>query len=179
MARPLVPVREAVDIWPKYNGTPIGELLNYHNLGATERHHVRPELLIGTCMDYQIHLRIPPRFAYVIRTGGANLRVLEFQLSYAVAVGGVRAVCLVGHDQCSMVDLAERREEFVSGLVARAGWKRGVAEEHFDSLSRWFDVGDPVDFACAQQMALEQRYPRLLIATMMYNVDDGMLYQVD
>ena len=39
------------------------------------------------CMDNRKHLHIPDNFAFIIRSGGANLRYSEFKVSYAIAVG--------------------------------------------------------------------------------------------
>lgn len=123
----------ALDNLPSaYRDSAISDLLAYHNLGMAYRHRPssQAKLLVGMCMDYRKRLRIPEDFAYVIRTAGANFRGLEFQISFAVGVGGVRAIAVVGHDQCRMNDLAAQRDAFVSGLI-KAGWERHVAELHF------------------------------------------------
>jgi len=65
------------------------------------------------CMDNRKHLHMPDNFAFIIRTGGANLRYSEFKVSYAIAVGGVRHIALIGHSKCGMVNLAARKEAFV------------------------------------------------------------------
>ena len=46
-------------------------------------------LLVGMCMDNRRHVYIPDNFAFIIRSGGANLRCSEFKVSYAIAVGQV------------------------------------------------------------------------------------------
>ena len=40
------------------------------------------------------------------------MRYSEFKVSYAIAVGGVRAIALMGHTNCGMSNLAGRREMF-------------------------------------------------------------------
>ena len=92
----LIPVRNQSDILPALRGTPIETLLAYQNLGVPHTSHERAELLIGMCMDNRKHLRIPENFAFIIRAGGGNLRYSEFKVSYAIAIGGVSAIALLG-----------------------------------------------------------------------------------
>src|SRR3990172_12017707 len=113
----LHPVSKQDDIFPEYRGTPIGLLLEYHNLNHKLDAHTQAQLLIGMCMDNRKHLRIPDNFAYIIRAGGANLRYSEFKISYAIGVGGVKSIALIGHNKCGMVNLVSRRETFINGLV--------------------------------------------------------------
>ena len=171
-------VRTCNDILPEYRGTPIEDLFVYHNLGASFQRHARAELLIGTCMDSRIWLRIPPDFAYVMRVGGANLRDLEFQISLAIALCGVSAVCLIGHDDCAMTGIKARQDAFVRGLVENAGWNRRHAQSHFKSHAR-FEVGDAIGFVRAEALRLSQLYPRVVVAPLFYSVVDRALYQVD
>src|SRR3989338_8885837 len=126
----LIPVRKILDIPPKYRGTPIGRLLEYQNLDRPIKPYSHAQLLIGMCMDSRKLLHIPDNFAFVLRTGGANLRYSEFKVSYAIAVGGVSHIALIGHNNCGMVNLISRKNEFVNGLVEKAGWSKEQAEEH-------------------------------------------------
>src|SRR5579871_2178318 len=119
-------VSKPSDIPSKYQNTPIGLLLEYHNLNKPFESYSRAQLLIGMCMDNRKHLRIPDNFSYIIRTGGANLRFSEFKVSYAIAVGGAQAIALIGHTNCGMVDLESQREQFLKGMVDNAGWERSV-----------------------------------------------------
>src|SRR5690606_39208401 len=68
-------------IFPRYRGTPIGRLLEYHNLQRSYDAYTQAELLIGMCMDNRKHLSIPDNFAYILRAGGANMRPAEFKVS--------------------------------------------------------------------------------------------------
>jgi carbonic anhydrase len=180
MDETLISVRTENDILPANASGPVGKLLRYHNLDAAFEEHERAELLIGMCMDHRKHLRIPPRFAYVLRAGGANvLRPLEFHVSYAVAVGGIAAICLIGHDDCGMADLASRREAFIGGLVERAGWGRSDAGQHFDQLAPRFEIYDPKIFLREQVRKMRKRYPRIAVGALFYRVEDGLLYQMD
>ncbi len=62
-------------------------------------------------MDNRKQLNIPNNFAYILRTGGGNLRYSEFKISYAIAVGGVKALALIGHNRCGMVNLMNKRKD--------------------------------------------------------------------
>ena len=70
----LITVASKEDILPQYRQTPIGLLLEYHNLGRKLDVYANANLLIGMCMDNRKHLHIPDNFAFIIRTGGAILR---------------------------------------------------------------------------------------------------------
>ncbi len=172
----LVSITSTDDIFPQYRGTPIGRLLEYHNLGRELDPHTNAELLIGMCMDNRKHLHIPDNFAFIIRTGGANLRYSEFKVSYAIAVGGVRAIALIGHTQCGMVNLIARKEQFIQGLVKDAGWEKQAADEHFSQFAPMFEIGNEVDFIMSEVKRLRLRYPKILIAPLLYRVEDNRLY---
>jgi carbonic anhydrase len=83
----LISINSIEDILPEYRKTPIGLLLEYHNLNRPFNTYDKAELLVGMCMDNRKHLNIPDNFAFIIRAGGANLRYSEFKVSYAIAVG--------------------------------------------------------------------------------------------
>jgi carbonic anhydrase len=65
----------------------------------------------------------------LISINGANLRYSEFKVSYAIGVGKVEHISLIGHNNCGMVNLVSRKDEFIDGLVNIAGWERDRAEE--------------------------------------------------
>ncbi len=174
----IVPVNDQSDILPVYHGTAVGDLLAYHNLGAPHRRHTETDLLIGMCMDHRLQLRIPANFAFVLRCAGANLGMLEFDLSFAIAVGGVRSVCLIGHNGCRMVDVASKREAFVTGLIDNAGWDREKAEKHFDSHSARYGFGDVVDFVWLEAQRLREMYPGITVAPLVYMLGDRSVRQI-
>ncbi|MFZ1256820.1 MAG: carbonic anhydrase, partial [Saprospiraceae bacterium] len=130
MSADLIKIDRIECIPEEYKNTPIGELLAYHNLGKTYQQYQQAQLLIGMCMDNRKHLSIPDNFAYIIRSGGANLRYSEFRVSYAIAVGNVRHLVLIGHNNCGMVNLMARKDLFIQGLITNAGWTREEAEDH-------------------------------------------------
>lgn len=175
----LIPVRGPDDIFPQYRETPIARLLEYHNLDYPFQTYTRAEMLIGMCMDNRKHLRIPDNFSYIIRAGGANLRFSEFKVSYAIAVGGAKAIALIGHNNCGMVNLAARKDLFIENLVANAGWTHEHAEEHFNSFAPLFEIGNEIDFVVSESRRLRSRYPKILVCPMLYRVEDNLLYLID
>ncbi len=175
----LLPIESAADILLPYRDTPVGLLLEYHNLNRPYGNYSAAQLLIGMCMDHRKHLHIPDNFAYIIRTGGANLRYSEFKVSYAIAVGGVRSIALIGHTQCGMVNLVARKDQFVRGLAGAAGWTAEMAEEHFFHFAPMFEIGNEVDFILSEVKRLRLRYPKIQIAPLMYRVEDNRLYQIE
>ncbi len=176
---PLIPINNKKDIPPPYRGTPIELLLEYHNLQCPFAPYSQAELLIGMCMDNRKHLHIPDNFAYIIRAGGANLRYSEFKVSYAIAVGGISCIALIGHSQCGMVNLVARKELFIQGLVERGGWDKEQAEEHFMNYAPMFEIGNEVDFVLSEVGRLRARYPRALVAPMLYKIEDNRLYLIE
>jgi carbonic anhydrase len=175
----LIPVCQYSDILPAYRNTPIGDLLEYHNLQVPARRYERAELLLGMCMDNRKMLRLPENFAYVLRTGGANLRRIEFKVSFAIAIGGVRTIGLVGHDECGMVNLRARREGFVAGLVKNGGWVRETAEAYFDRYASDYEIEDSAEFVLIEAKRLRERFPGVCVAPLFYQVGNGLLYQLE
>ena len=173
----LLPVLSMDDILLEHRDSPIGLLLEYHNLNREYEPYTQAQLLIGMCMDNRKHLHIPDNFAYIIRAGGANLRYSEFKVSYAIAVGGVRSIALIGHNQCGMVNLVARRESFIKGLVENAGWEQDLAEQHFMNYAPMFEIGNEIDFVLSEAKRLRTRYPKVQVAPLLYKVEDNLLYQ--
>ena len=170
-----VDVASEFDIPERWRATPIGALLRYHDLGAPLPPRAdKPELLIGMCMDSRKHLRIPDNYAFILRTGGANMRLSEFRVSYAIAVGGVRAIALIGHTNCGMSGLIDRRAPFVDGLVD-AGWDRAAAEKHFDEHAPKHEIGPEGEFVRAETKRLRALYPKVEVAPMIYRVEDNRI----
>ncbi len=174
----LIPIKAKSDILPAYRNTPIETLLNYQNLNAPHAVYEKAELLIGMCMDNRKHLRLPENFAFIIRAGGGNLRYSEFKVSYAVAIGGVTTIALLAHTNCGMVNLMGRREQFIAGLVEKAGWDQEWAEAHFMHFAPMFEIGSEVDFVLSEAKRLRLRYPKILVAPLLYRVEDSQLYQL-
>jgi len=156
----LLSINSKDDILPEYQQTPIGLLLEYHNLDKPHQTYDKAELLVGMCMDNRKHLHMPDNFAFIIRSGGANLRYSEFKVSFAVAIGQVRHIALIGHNHCGMVNLISRKEEFINGLV-ETGWEKERAEEHFTHYEPMYEIGSETDFILSETKRLRYRYPNI------------------
>lgn len=172
----LIDISKADDIFSKYLQTPIGLLLEYHNLDRPLDNYLSAQLLVGMCMDNRKHLRIPDNFSFIIRTGGANLRYSEFKISYAISVGGIQHIAIIGHNNCGMVNLKSRKDLFVKGLVEKAGWDKNEAEDHFAHFAPKFEIGNEIDFVLSEAKRLRLMYPKICIAPMLYKVENNKLY---
>lgn len=175
----LISVNSKSDILAEYLQTPIGLLFEYHNLNRSFDFCEKAQILVGMCMDNRKHLHIPDNFAYIIRTGGANLRYSEFKISYAVAVGQVNHIALIGHNNCGMVNLIAHRKEFIDGLVVTGGWEKAKAEEHFMHYAPMFEIGNETDFILSETKRLRLIYPKVTIAPLFYLVGDNNLYFIN
>lgn len=171
----LIVINSASDIPSKYQNTPIGRLAEYQN-------HLRPhdtyssaQILVGMCMDNRKALDVPENFAYILRTGGANMRASGFKISYAISVGGVRHIAIAGHNHCGMVNLMQRKEAFIKGLVEGAGWDREKAENHFLNLVPMFEIGNEIDFVLSEVRRLRAEYPKITIAPLIYRIESNNL----
>ena len=171
----LIKITSSEQIPADYRDTPIGSLIEYQNLSRTFDSYRSAQLLIGMCMDNRKQMRIPENFAYIIRTGGANLRYSEFKVSYAIAVGNVRHIALIAHDQCGMVNLVSKKEKFIEGLCTNAGWERERAEEHFLNYAPIFEIDNEIDFVVSEAKRLSVKYPKIQVAPLFYSLNDNML----
>jgi carbonic anhydrase len=174
----LIPVVREEDILPELAATPVGDLLRYHNLNAPQREYSQAELLVIMCMDSRKKLRIPDNFAFVLRSGGANIRRSEFKVSFAVGVGEICAIAVIGHSDCRMVGLRQRRREFISGLVTNGGWNEQEAAAEFDRYVDEFHIDDAVAFAVQEAARLRTRYPKVMVVPLFYTVADNVLHQI-
>lgn len=175
----LIDIIKADDISQEYRHTPIGLLLEFHNLNRPLDVYTQAQLLIGMCMDNRKHLHIPDNFAFIIRAGGANLRYSEFKVSYAIAVGGVKYIALIGHNNCGMVNLISRKDEFINGLMDKAGWDRELAEDHFMCFAPIFETGNEIDFIISEAKRLRLRYPKITTVPLYYKIDNNRLYLIN
>lgn len=177
----LAPVRNEADILPAWRGTPVADLLRFQNLtpgAAAAGKYPRPALLIATCLEMGAALRVPDGFAISLHTAAASLKRDPFKVSWAIGVAGVTAIAIVGHDDCRLVELRNHREQFVVQMIEAAGWERPAAEQHFDHWSDLFEVDNPVEFVAAEAARLQSRYPKILVAPLLYQSATGTLQQV-
>lgn len=176
----LVPVDSPEAILPAYRGTAIELLLRYHNLGAplppTTGH---AQMLIGMCMDHRKDLVLPGEFAYVLRSAGGNLRDSEFEVSYAIAVGGITTVALLAHTDCGMAHVTQKRAAFIRGLTERGGWTAEAAGAHFDLYAERYQIGDPIVFVCREASRIRHLYPKVHVVPMLYDVETDRLIQIE
>ena len=96
----------------------------FHNLDKDVSADNQPNLLVCTCMDFRISLNIPPRFAYILRIAGSNASYLEFQVAFAISVGDIKSIAIIGHDDCAMAGLSGKRQSFIDGMNKNAGWSK-------------------------------------------------------
>ena len=174
----LIEVQKVEDIYAEYQNTPVELLFQYHNFGARLDNYEKAQLLIGMCMDNRNQLRLPENFAFIIRTGGGNLRYSEFKVSYAIAIGGIKTIILIAHNDCGMVSLYSKKQQFIDGLIANAGWDREYAEDHFRNFSPMYEIGNEIDFVLSESNRLRQRYPKIMVAPLYYSTRDHLLYQI-
>lgn len=177
----LAAVRTEADILPAFRGTPVADLLRFQNLGgagAATTTWQRPVLLVATCIEQPTPLRLPPGFAISLHTAAASLKRDPFKVSWAIGVAGVKAIAIVGHDDCRLTELRNHREQFVVQMIEAAGWERPAAEQHFDHWADLFAVEDPAGFAAAEAARLRERYPRVLVAPLLYHSASASLQQI-
>ena len=174
----LKAVNSAADIPRALRGTPFAELLQYQNLGKPFRKYDKARLLACMCMDNRKQLRVPDNFAFILRTGGGNIRYSEFKLSFAIGIGGVRHVAMIAHDNCGMSNLFSKREAFVEGLMKNAGWPRKRAEEYFVTYAPLFEIGNEADFVVAEARRMNFKYPKVKVLPMYYKLADNKLYLI-
>ena len=174
----LLTIDALSDIPLEHLHTPIGRLLEYHNLGRDLEPVERAEILLGMCMDNRKVLRTPDNFAFVLRTTGANLRHNEFRVAYAIGVGGVRHIALIAHTNCGMVGLSHRMNAFVRGMVDAAGWDETQAKEYFFQYAPFFEIEDEIEFVRLEAQRLRARYPKIGITPLLYKLEDNRLYLV-
>jgi carbonic anhydrase len=117
--------------------------------------------------------------AYIIRSGGANLRYSAFKVSYAIAVGNIRHIAIIAHNNCGMVNLHSRKSQFINGLVENPGWDKERTEEHFMRYAPMFEIGDEIDFAISEAKRLRSVYPGITVVPLLYRVEDNLLYLLE
>ncbi|MCK4920303.1 MAG: carbonic anhydrase [Bacteroidales bacterium] len=171
----LLNISDSGEIPKEYKDTPIFRLLEYHNLGLKHEIFSDPQMLIGTCMDFRLSFNIPRNFAFMIRTGGANMKNMEFKLSYAISVGGIKHIAIIGHSDCAMTKLRINEKKFVRGLVKYAKWSEKLAIKHFNTKSTVFGIKDEIDFTLKETKRLRKLYPGITVVPMIYQVEDSRL----
>ena len=175
----IISITKQDDIPQEYKNTPIEELLLYNNFEIPFERHNSANLLIGMCMDNRKQLRLPENFAFIIRTGGANLRYSEFKISYAIAVGEIKYIMLLSHNNCGMVNLMSKKEIFVNGLVKNANWDREKAEVHFMNYAPMFELDNGEQFVIDEAERLRKRYKGIIVVPAYYQIEDNKVHLLE
>lgn len=167
------------DIPENLKGTPVEELILYQNFAAPHKEYTCAQMLIGMCMDNRKQLKIPENFAYIIRTGGANLRYSEFKVSYAIAVGRVNHIALIAHDNCGMVNLAGKMQPFIEGLSRLENWTAERARDHFLNYAPIYEIENETEFVLAESKRLADKYKGVTVVPLYYTLDDNRLSLIE
>jgi len=165
------------DVPAEWGGTPMETLVRAHNLGETLDPPHSPQMVIATCMDFRIQMRIPAGFAFVIRTAGANIAGAELDIAVAVAARNIRSIAVVTHTDCAMADVTAKRDVLVEGL-ASVGWSHDDATGLVDRHAGAREIGDEAAFAVRQAEQLRAQYPTLQVEPLLYHIEDGRLSRV-
>lgn len=165
------------DILPEYRDSPIEKLIEYKNFNRPFDHYDSAQLLIVMCMDNRKKFILPDNFAYIVRTGGANIQGREFYLSYALAIAGIRHITIIGHDNCGMAGLDQKKDAFIQGLVD-LGWAKDKAIAHFEEDAPHFGIDQEENFILDETKRLNELYPQVNVAPLLYKLEDKKLYQI-
>jgi len=174
----LLPMENMDAIPTELQESPISRLIGYHNIGKKLDNYNYPLVLICTCMDYRIKLQIPNNFAFMIRTAGANMSSCKFDISYAIAVGGIRHIALIGHNDCGMANLSRKEELFIEGMVRNAGWDKTRALEYFRQKEQECTILKETDYIYNQAEELSREFPGVKVIPMLYRIEDNLLYLI-
>lgn len=174
----LVEVNHNKDIFSRFRNTPIEKLFEFHNLGKPCMSAMNTEIMLGMCVDFQPCLKIPENFAIFIHPGEVNFHYNRFEISYIVAFGGAKAIALIAHSNCEMVNLFTRKNQFVQGLVNNGGWEREEAEKYFLDIAPKFEMKNEINFVINEAKWIQSRYPEIPVAPLFYQSETKMLYQI-
>ncbi|MFZ2540088.1 MAG: carbonic anhydrase [Oscillospiraceae bacterium] len=163
------------DIPNELINTPIESLIQYQNFAKPFEKYDTAKLLVGMCMDNRKQLKMPENFAYIIRTGGANLRYCEFKVSYAIAIGKLDYIVLIAHDKCGMVNLVSKFDSFVEGLCRLENWDEEKAKEHFYNYAPMYEIENEIEFVVNESRRLSQKYIGVTVVPLYYTLDDNQL----
>mgnify|MGYP001615625394 CR=1 FL=1 len=179
MTNKMIVVKDERDIPEIYRNTPIARLLLYHNLSLPPDRYERADMLVLMCMDNRQELRLPKKIAFFVRNSGGTRNGVSFSISFAIAVGGIRHIAVIGHSDCMMVDLESRRAEFVIGLSECGGWERAVADSYFLDSCVLFNKKDAVDSVITEVELIRSQYPGTVVAPLFYSLEDDLLYLIE
>ncbi len=171
----IVKINNVSDIPMELIGTPVGKLILYQNFEEPFEKYESAKLLVAMCMDNRKQLRIPENFAYIIRTGGANLRYSEFKVSYAISIGQIDYIVLIAHDSCGMVNLPSKMNDFINGLSRLENWNEEKAKEHFYNYAPMHEIENEYEFVYNESKRLAKRYQGIKVVPLYYTLEDNKL----
>lgn len=173
-----IPVRSDADVLPAYRGTPIEALLINHNVRPVIKDGQGPSLVVATCMDHRVNLKMPVSFAMLIRTAGANVEPLVFNVLAAMAVRDIRTVAVIGHSDCAMLDVERHRDKFIATATSLGTMTEAEAEKLFNRGASHFGFADFHEQVLSQCDYLHKVMPEALIAPLAFDVATGELSQI-
>ena len=103
----------------------------------------------------------------------------DFFISFAIGVGGVQTLAIIGHTDCGMAKLTQLEEQFTQGLAEKGGWKIEAASNHYFNAAPNFNISNEVEFVLSETQRLRQAYPAVQVAPLIYKVEDHHLYLID
>lgn len=179
MSEKLISIKNEGDIPKRYRKTPIAKLLQYHNLETPLGNYEKAKLLILMCMDNRLMLRVPRNFSFVIRNSGAVLKDAFFSISFAIAVGEIQHIAVIGHSDCKMVNLESKKEVYIKGLSERCGWKRDETETYFLNMLPYFTKTDATGSASIDAKLIRYKFPGVIGVPLFYSIQDDHLYLIN
>ena len=178
MTKTMICVTSEMDIPEEYRDTPIERLLLHHNPGLRPDRCEGADMLILMCMDNRQDINLPRNSAFFVRNSGGTQNGVSFSLSFAIAIGGIRYIAVIGHSDCMMVNLETRKKDFVENLSEHCLWDRAEAERHFMDMCAQFSKTDAIDSVIAEVEFIRSQYPGVIAAPLFYSVEDHMLYLI-
>jgi carbonic anhydrase len=179
-APPVIQIESAAAIPDSLRGTPIDTLLRVHNFGETFPGRSVAEMLIVTCMDFRIDLSMPKNHAFIIRTAGAKVDPVRFNLDFAMAVVGLNTVAIIGHTDCAMTRTHAARDQFIGVLPGQTGCTPDEARANFEHGHSTFGIHDCEIRAAVRQVNRVRRdFPTALVVPLLYDVTTHRLGVID
>jgi carbonic anhydrase len=75
-----------------------------------------------------------------------------------------------------MINVASKEEQLVNGLTQSMGWEPQTARSHFTSSGPLYEIGSETESALKGAERLRETYNRVLVAPLVYRVEDRLLY---
>jgi carbonic anhydrase len=169
----LLELNTREEIPQQWRNTPIESFILSQNCGWPIQTSGKPELLIGTCIEFRYALPIPRMFAYVIRRASGRLIGSEFSVAYTIA-RGVEHIAIVGHNDCGMSQLNQMAPHVVDAL-ADQGWSRHTAQHYVDTQAKRLAISNELDTLKEEYKRLRKIFPKMKIAPLFVCLYDGKL----